>query len=128
MAISNGAELLSLNTTKHEEFSGDGNWRVCDISSGEAKTVVENTDVQEPLLYHQFTPDNELLMILPQRERSEPSSQGSGRVAMGPTTAFIDEADTDREGAFFHGLEIPSWLAKKMIVVTSCSQKFFELE
>ena len=73
MTISNCGELLSINSLRSESNGDCGSWRVYDIrEKGQAKIIAQNERVEKFLLSHQFTPDNELLMILPERYRHDP--------------------------------------------------------
>ena len=106
MAISNGGDLLSVNSV-HDEVGENGDWRVYDIrGKGDAQVLAQKKKIAEHLVKHAFTPDNQLLVILPQREMQ--SEVGD----MEP----IDELKNE-SGFFVDGVDIPSWFAKRMVVL-----------
>lgn len=112
MAISNGGELISINATQYEADSCFGDWRVYDITSCPAKAVVQKEEVEKHLLHHQFTPDDELLMVVPYQER--PRSRGMPR-----------DPNLNNPEAFFDDVEVPSWLAKRMISLIAKEREYY---
>lgn len=89
MTISNGGELLSVNTTQDESDSVYGDWEIYNVATTTALPLVKREEIENYFLRHLFTPDNEILIILP------------------------DHVDAK---AFFEQSEIPAWLAQRMIV------------
>ena len=98
MTISNAGELLSIYTdTDHDQEYR--NWRVYDIRSrgGQATVIAKKDEAVQHLISHHFTPDNELWVVLSDFEE--------------------DEEEATEEDTFFHDVRMPSWLAKRMVVL-----------
>jgi len=108
MTISNGGELLSVNTTQNELEQEYGHWRVYRLTDGRAKVMVQMDQVEYHFLDHQFTPE---FLIVAQEPDREPTEQ----------------AKADKCRSFFLKTKIPSCLAKRMIVAPVDYSKYYEL-
>ena len=114
MTISNCGELLSISSVRNESNQQYIPWRVYDIrEKGQVKIIAQHERAENFLISTQFTPDNELLMILPQRYLPYP-------IEIRKRIKIKEEATSDDEAkdAFFkqEGVHIPHWLAKRMIL------------